>query len=63
MGGLDIHNLSEQHQFVILLIVQVANLVSMFLLYRSHPKDKGAQGTPPNDGSIPTIANDPGPHS
>lgn len=58
MGNLDIHSLTEQHQFIILLIVEVAQIVSMILLYRSHPK-----GKPPDDGSTPAVTNDPGPHS
>lgn len=40
MGSLDIHALSESHQFIILLLVQTAQLFSTFLLYKSQPHKK-----------------------
>lgn len=42
LGMGDIHQLTEQHQFVLLLLAQTASIVSMFLLYRSSPKKPGA---------------------
>jgi hypothetical protein len=56
MGGPDIHSLSEQHQFIILLLVQVAQLISMVLLWKSSPDKKK------NDGSTPASIN-PGPNN
>lgn len=51
----DIHQLSEQHQFVLLLLAQAASIVSMVLLYRSSPRKKLGDGStdpakPPSNG-------------
>lgn len=54
----DIHQLSEQHQFILLLLAQVASIVSMILLYRSSP-DKKKPGVP-SDTNQPAS---PGPNS
>jgi hypothetical protein len=51
MGSLDIHGLSEGHQFVILLLVQVSSIISMVLLYRSAPTEKKK----PLNGNDPTL--------
>lgn len=57
-GGLgmgDIHQLNENHQFILLLLAQVASIVSMFFLYRSSPnKEKKKLDGQPDDASQPT---------
>lgn len=42
----DIHQLSEWHQFILLLLAQAASMISVLLLYHSSPKKK-------SDGSLP----------
>lgn len=61
MGSLgDIHQLSEKHQFVLLLLAQVTFLVTQIFLYKSapHVKKDASDGSalpnqPGNSGSQP----------
>lgn len=56
MGGVsvgDIHQLSEQHQFILLTIGLVAQIVGMVLLWKSSP-DKKAKLNAGQPDVIPT---------
>lgn len=60
MGGVsvgDIHQLSEQHQFILLLIGLVAQIVGMVLLWKSSPDKK----VKPQDGNAGQPVTDPVP--